>query len=393
MRSGLLRTVLCCLVGGALAGPAMALDLVVTHEGARAAIQGQACGPHLRMEVEAPNPSFFAGDRIEMQKLLSGARSLLQFECADVTQLEIIGREGNAILFQGHASAADNWILHAAPAVAAVTTRTALYRAKIRTPVRAAPWIRADKVTTLRLDDTIDVIEQIEAEVWLPVVRGGQQIGYVFAPSVEPAGRREPGEAEALAERYGISIADAETLLAGMQAYGAELYQQAATLLQPFAERGISEAAFRIAKMYQHGDYLPQDQAAAVRWMSLAAQDEHAAAQNDLGAYYQEGLGVPVDSGTAAVLFFRSAEQGYCWAQLNIGAFHYFAIGVDQDYVQATYWFARLEMRQQRSGLRSRPLAHGVGRLRPQAPADLTQRRDGGNDCDSPGRCGLGRWQ
>ena len=61
--------------------------------------------------------------------------------------------------------------------------------------------------------------------------------------------------------------------------------------------------------MYAHGRGVPQDDATAVRWYRLAAEQEHAGGQYNLGWMYQNGRGVPQDEG-AAYMWFSIAVSG-----------------------------------------------------------------------------------
>ncbi len=89
--------------------------------------------------------------------------------------------------------------------------------------------------------------------------------------------------------------------------------------------------------MYALGQGVPQDDAAAVRWYRLAAEQGHAEGQNSLGFMYAFGRGVPQDDVEAvcwyrldcclgeisgsldAVEVMRLATRAVCWPQLNAG--------------------------------------------------------------------------
>ena len=83
---------------------------------------------------------------------------------------------------------------------------------------------------------------------------------------------------------------------------------------------------------------MPEDDAEAVRWYRLAADQGYAAAQYILGFIYAEGRGVPKDDVKAVRWYRLAAEQGHACAQSNLGDMYGTGRGVPQDYVQAHMW-------------------------------------------------------
>ena len=67
--------------------------------------------------------------------------------------------------------------------------------------------------------------------------------------------------------------------------------------------------------MYDEGEGVPQDDAEAVRWYRLAAEQGDATAQYNLGLMYDEGEGVPQDDAEAVRWYRLAAEQGDASAQ------------------------------------------------------------------------------
>ena len=70
--------------------------------------------------------------------------------------------------------------------------------------------------------------------------------------------------------------------------------------------------------MYASGRGVARDYAKAVEWVSVSAEQGHAAAQYNLGQMYKEGLGVTKDDAKAAEWFRMSAERGYEIAKLAL---------------------------------------------------------------------------
>ena len=63
----------------------------------------------------------------------------------------------------------------------------------------------------------------------------------------------------------------------------------------------------------------PRDDAEAVRWYRLAAEQGDANAQYSLGSMYENGRGVPQDDAEAVRWYRLAAEQGNAYAQANLG--------------------------------------------------------------------------
>ena len=90
--------------------------------------------------------------------------------------------------------------------------------------------------------------------------------------------------------------------------------------------------------MYANGEGVPEDDAEAVRWYRLAAEQGNATAQLNLGVMYAKGEGVPKDDAEAVRWFRLAAEQGYAAAQLNLGVMYDNGRGVPEDDVTAYAW-------------------------------------------------------
>ena len=105
----------------------------------------------------------------------------------------------------------------------------------------------------------------------------------------------------------------------GLNAYNKRDYATALRELKPLAEQG--DAARRQPGLdVRNGRGVPQDDAEAVRWYRLAAEQGHAWAQNNLGWMYDTGRGVPQDDAEAVRWYRLAAEQGTCVAQPRLDA-------------------------------------------------------------------------
>ena len=77
-----------------------------------------------------------------------------------------------------------------------------------------------------------------------------------------------------------------------------------------------------------------------MKWCTLAAEQENAVAQFNLGAIYTNGQSVPEDYKTAVKWYRLAAEQGDADAQYNLGYQYYVGQGVIKDKVHAHMWWS-----------------------------------------------------
>ena len=76
--------------------------------------------------------------------------------------------------------------------------------------------------------------------------------------------------------------------------------------------------------------------AVAAEWYRLAAEQGHAAAQNNLGLMHFEGRGVWKSYSEAACWYEASAHQGFAKAQSNLAVLKYFGLGTERNPEEAT---------------------------------------------------------
>ena len=91
--------------------------------------------------------------------------------------------------------------------------------------------------------------------------------------------------------------------------------------------------------MYRNGWGVSQDYKEAVRWYTMAAEQDYAIAQFNLGAMYENGEGVPQNYKEAVRLYTLAAEQGHAKAQSNLGVMYRNGEGVFAEFVTAHMWF------------------------------------------------------
>ncbi len=110
-------------------------------------------------------------------------------------------------------------------------------------------------------------------------------------------------------------------------------------LLLSCARDGDAQAQTSLGIMYDNGEGAPEDDAEAVRWYRLAAEQGHVLAQSNLGLMYDKGEGVPKDDAEAVRWYRLAAEQGYAQGQYNLGVKYDTGEGVPEDDAEAARWY------------------------------------------------------
>ena len=108
--------------------------------------------------------------------------------------------------------------------------------------------------------------------------------------------------------------------------------------LRDAAANGSVDAQCALAWLYQVGEGVSQDSAAAIDWYIKAAEQGDPKAQCNLGFIYQVGEGVPKDDIQASVWFRMAAEQNCALAQYNLGSMYLCGHGVAQNYSEGHFW-------------------------------------------------------
>ena len=127
----------------------------------------------------------------------------------------------------------------------------------------------------------------------------------------------------------------------GYAALARKDYVTAMKEYRPLAERGNAEAQYRVGRMYEFGQGVPQDKALGIAWVRKAAEQNHADAQYELGVVYGTGDGVKQDDVQAVAWFRKAAMQGDSMAQYNLGQSYANGQGVNKDYAQAVDWWRK----------------------------------------------------
>jgi TPR repeat protein len=110
-------------------------------------------------------------------------------------------------------------------------------------------------------------------------------------------------------------------------------------LLQPRAEQGDAVAQYQLGTLYETGQGVPRDDAAAAAWYRRAALSGHAGARYRLARMYLTGRGVSHSPAEAARWLRLAATQGVAAAQFDLATLFAGGTGVKRDPVQAHAWF------------------------------------------------------
>ena len=101
---------------------------------------------------------------------------------------------------------------------------------------------------------------------------------------------------------------------------------------------GDAFAQFSLGFIYANGEGVAENDAEAVKWYRLAAEQGNVFGQFSLGFMYVNGEGVTKNEVEAVKWYRLAAEQGYAKAQADLGIMYAKGDGVPQDDVQAYKW-------------------------------------------------------
>ena len=136
------------------------------------------------------------------------------------------------------------------------------------------------------------------------------------------------------------------------------------------ADAGDPVARFKMAGFYARGEGVAQDLVEAAKWLTLAAEEGYAPAQNNLAVCYSTGAGVPKDQAKAIAWIRKSAEQGYARAQCYLGLSYAKGEGVPKDQTQALDWFRKSAAQGFPDALNHLGYCHSQGRGVPKDEAE-----------------------
>jgi len=120
--------------------------------------------------------------------------------------------------------------------------------------------------------------------------------------------------------------------LAGDNAEAVRWYRMA-------AEQGYAPALHSLAQCHARGDGVAEDKTAAIRWFRRAADQGYPIAQDVLGRCYWEGEGVAADPAEAARWFLKAAEQGHVESMCSLAHCCKSGKGVPEAPAEAVRWY------------------------------------------------------
>jgi TPR repeat protein len=145
-----------------------------------------------------------------------------------------------------------------------------------------------------------------------------------------------------LAIFFGIYAAQSWSadLKKGIEAYSVGNYDAAIAEWQPLAENGNADGQFWLATLYANGMGVPQSDEIALKWFSLAADQDHGEAQYNIGLIHANGWGVPMDTDEALRWYKMAADNGFAEAQYSVADMYDGGWGREKDLVAAYMWLS-----------------------------------------------------
>ena len=131
----------------------------------------------------------------------------------------------------------------------------------------------------------------------------------------------------------------AASLEKGMTAIKNRNFSAAFAHLEPLAKDGDAVAQYNLGVMHIRGLGTKKNGKVAIKWLTLAANQENFLAQYFLGYIYEHGKSVQKNYKAASVFYKQAAKQGHPSAQTNLGALYYFGHGVKQNNILAHFWW------------------------------------------------------
>ena len=115
----------------------------------------------------------------------------------------------------------------------------------------------------------------------------------------------------ALTATLAVSAQSADKLYQeGKKLYDAKNYTAAVPKLKAAAEKGHKKAQYRLARCYDKGYGVTEDNALAVKWYQKAAEQGHAKSQYLLGKAYMKGKkGLPADQQKAKAWLTKATKN------------------------------------------------------------------------------------
>jgi len=103
------------------------------------------------------------------------------------------------------------------------------------------------------------------------------------------------------------------------------------------AQSGNTDAQYTLGRIALEAKS-PPDHSGAVYWFKIAAESNHVAAQEMLGAHLFSGIGVPPNPKEAYKWWKRAALSGSVKAQASLGVLYALGTGIEKNNIEAYKW-------------------------------------------------------
>ena len=155
-----------------------------------------------------------------------------------------------------------------------------------------------------------------------------------------------------------------DQLTAARTAFERRDYFTASRLMQPLAQAGIAPAQVGLGRIYGVGLGVPRDDAEAIKWYRLAAEQGDPDGMNSLAYKYRYSDPPLQNTEQALVWFRRAADLEYPSALNNLGIIYLEGSLVPPDPVQAVELFRRAAVKGHA------PAMHNVANMLMNAPTN-----------------------
>jgi TPR repeat protein len=127
---------------------------------------------------------------------------------------------------------------------------------------------------------------------------------------------------------------------AGQAAYAAGRFIDALRMWRPLADRGDPRAAFGLGLLYDLGEGVGQDAAAAYVWYRRAAEAGFVLAEFNIAVMCDSGLGTAHNPAEAAIWYASAAAHGNARAEYNLAQLYQAGEGVPRNLDMAEAWYS-----------------------------------------------------
>ena len=107
------------------------------------------------------------------------------------------------------------------------------------------------------------------------------------------------------------------------------------------AEQGLPQAMFELCKCYKYGIGVRCNRTTASKWLDKAAERGHSKALVLLGIRYSNECEAEYNPRRAVRFFRKAADQGNAWGMFHLAECLEHGEGVKKDYDAAYLWFCR----------------------------------------------------